>query len=212
MSDARELIKHLADKLHELDDTQEELFKAVDAYLSQPKPKAYPVGYIGTGLTIISAEEFNKLQPAMQKWYDKPLYAELPKADPADGDLLTAAYMCGMHSAKKAPKRETGMSVIGIADDASLRFVQRVLESEAPQADRAVARQMITDIRTRVRSATPGIIKRERVLLNFVELHETIRKARLNFTKRDGTISERIAREIEQAVLKVNGIGVNNDR
>jgi len=117
MSDSRELVKHLADKLHDLDDSQEDTFMTVDAYLSQPDQKA----------------------------------------DQADADLLTAAYMCGMHSAKKAPKRE-------------------------------------------------------RVLLNFVELHETIRKARLNFTKRDGTTSERIAREIEQAVLKVNGIGTDNER
>ena len=45
------------------------------------------------------------------------------------------------------------------------------------------------------------------VLLDFVELHEAIRKARLNFTKRDGTTSERIAKEIEQAVLRKNGLG-----
>lgn len=43
------------------------------------------------------------------------------------------------------------MTVIDIADDDALRFVQRVLESDAPEADRLAAREMITGIRTRVR-------------------------------------------------------------
>jgi hypothetical protein len=44
-----------------------------------------------------------------------------------------------------------GMAAIDISDDDSLRFVQRVLESDAPEADRMAARDMIVGIRTRVR-------------------------------------------------------------
>lgn len=50
------------------------------------------------------------------------------------------------------------MTVIDIADDDALRFVQRVLESQAPEADRQSARDMIVAIRTRFRrnsAATP---------------------------------------------------------
>lgn len=42
------------------------------------------------------------------------------------------------------------MSEIDIADDDALRFVQRVLESNAPESDRKAARDMIVAIRTRV--------------------------------------------------------------
>jgi hypothetical protein len=44
-----------------------------------------------------------------------------------------------------------GMNAIDLSDDDSLRFVQRVLESDAPEADRQAARDMIVGIRTRVR-------------------------------------------------------------
>lgn len=52
------------------------------------------------------------------------------------------------------------MTVLDIADDDALRFVQRVLESNAPESDRNAARQMVSDIRTRVRqtaSAAPSV-------------------------------------------------------
>lgn len=48
------------------------------------------------------------------------------------------------------PERKP-LTVIDIADDDALRFVHRVLESDAPEADRLAAREMITAIRTRVR-------------------------------------------------------------
>ena len=43
------------------------------------------------------------------------------------------------------------MTDIDIQDDDALRFVQRVLESDAPEADRQAARDMVVGIRTRVR-------------------------------------------------------------
>ncbi len=43
------------------------------------------------------------------------------------------------------------MTVLDLQDDDSLRFVQRVLESDATEADREIARQMIVKIRTRIR-------------------------------------------------------------
>jgi hypothetical protein len=43
------------------------------------------------------------------------------------------------------------MNEIDIADDDALRFVQRVLESDAPESDRMDARNMVVAIRTRVR-------------------------------------------------------------
>jgi hypothetical protein len=45
------------------------------------------------------------------------------------------------------------MTEIDIADDEALRFIQRVLESDAPREDRDRAAQMVRDIRTRVRKA-----------------------------------------------------------
>jgi hypothetical protein len=53
------------------------------------------------------------------------------------------------------------MTEIDIADDEALRFIQRVLESSAPQEDRDRAAQMVREIRTRVRKvyaarATPA--------------------------------------------------------
>lgn len=53
-----------------------------------------------------------------------------------------------MHSHKAAP-----MTEIDLADDDALRFIQRVLESEAPREDRDRAAQMVRDIRRRVRKA-----------------------------------------------------------
>lgn len=44
------------------------------------------------------------------------------------------------------------MSHVDLSDDDNLRFVQRVLESGEPQAGRALAREMIVAMRTRVRS------------------------------------------------------------
>jgi hypothetical protein len=46
-----------------------------------------------------------------------------------------------------------GMNEIDIADDDKLRFIQRVLESHAPPEDRKVARDMVVEIRTRIRKA-----------------------------------------------------------
>jgi hypothetical protein len=43
-----------------------------------------------------------------------------------------------------------GMTATDISDDDALRFVQRVLESDAPESDRLAARDMIVGIRTRV--------------------------------------------------------------
>lgn len=44
-----------------------------------------------------------------------------------------------------------GMTVIDIDDDNALRFIQRVLESNASDKDRMDARNMIISIRTRIR-------------------------------------------------------------
>lgn len=49
------------------------------------------------------------------------------------------------------------MSEIDIEDDDSLRFVQRVLESDAPKEDRQSARDMVVGLRKRVRKAHHGI-------------------------------------------------------
>lgn len=43
------------------------------------------------------------------------------------------------------------MPEIDIADDEALRYIQRVLESDAPREDRDRAAQMVRDIRRRVR-------------------------------------------------------------
>jgi hypothetical protein len=48
-------------------------------------------------------------------------------------------------------RKTIGVSVLDYQDDDALRFVQRVLESDAPQADRQAARDMIVEIRTRLR-------------------------------------------------------------
>ena len=47
--------------------------------------------------------------------------------------------------------RHDDMTVLDIADDDALRFVQRVLESEATPKDRLLALEMIVKIRTRMR-------------------------------------------------------------
>ena len=52
---------------------------------------------------------------------------------------------------EKIKAQKSGMTVMDIQDDDSLRFVQRVLESDAPEVDRQRAIAMIVDIRTRVR-------------------------------------------------------------
>lgn len=49
------------------------------------------------------------------------------------------------------------MSEIDIEADDSLRFVQRVLESDAPKEDRQSARDMVVGLRKRVRKAHHGI-------------------------------------------------------
>ncbi len=51
------------------------------------------------------------------------------------------------------PAPEGAMAEIDLADDDALRFIQRVLESDAPNEDRLVARNMVVEIRTRVRKA-----------------------------------------------------------
>jgi hypothetical protein len=46
-----------------------------------------------------------------------------------------------------------GMTVLDYEDDIALRFVQRVLESDATSDDRKAARDMIVEIRTRLRKS-----------------------------------------------------------
>jgi pyruvate formate-lyase activating enzyme-like uncharacterized protein len=53
--------------------------------------------------------------------------------------------------AELAKPEDSGMTVLDIQDDDALRFIQRVLESDAPEADRTAARDKIVEIRTRVR-------------------------------------------------------------
>jgi hypothetical protein len=53
--------------------------------------------------------------------------------------------------AELAKPESSGMTVLDTQDDDDLRFVQRVLESDAPAADRQAARDMVFGIRTRVR-------------------------------------------------------------
>jgi hypothetical protein len=51
------------------------------------------------------------------------------------------------------------MTVIDIQDDDALRLIQRVLESDAPEADRKAARDKIVQLRTRVREfAKPEVL------------------------------------------------------
>lgn len=45
------------------------------------------------------------------------------------------------------------MTVLDIKDDEALRFIQRVLESDATPEDRAKALEFIREIRTRLRSS-----------------------------------------------------------
>jgi hypothetical protein len=58
--------------------------------------------------------------------------------------------ICEME-AELAKPEDSGMTVLDIQDDDALRFIQRVLESDAPEADRTAARDKIVEIRTRVR-------------------------------------------------------------
>lgn len=53
--------------------------------------------------------------------------------------------------AELAKPESIGMTVLDIQDDDAMRFIQRVLESDAPEEDRKAAREMIVGIRTRVR-------------------------------------------------------------
>jgi hypothetical protein len=52
------------------------------------------------------------------------------------------------------------MPEIDIEDDEALRYIQRVLESDAPREDRDRAAQMVRDIRTRVRKAYAAAIRK----------------------------------------------------
>jgi len=47
------------------------------------------------------------------------------------------------------------MTVLDISDDDGLRFVQRVLESDATESDKDTARELVIAIRTRVRKTAP---------------------------------------------------------
>jgi hypothetical protein len=58
--------------------------------------------------------------------------------------------ICEMEADLAKPE-DSGMTVLDIQDDDALRFIQRVLESDAPEADRNAARDKIVEIRTRVR-------------------------------------------------------------
>lgn len=58
-----------------------------------------------------------------------------------------AAKVCAVFT----NNRESGMTVLDYQDDDSLRFIQRVLESDAPEADRATAKDMVVSIRKRLR-------------------------------------------------------------
>ena len=49
------------------------------------------------------------------------------------------------------------MTVMDIQDDDSLRFIQRVLESNAPETDRQCAIAMIVNIRTRKRAPLQSV-------------------------------------------------------
>lgn len=62
----------------------------------------------------------------------------------ADIPLIRAAIEA------KPSSRE--MTVLDVADDDSLRFIQRVLESNAPEQDKADALRMVRDIRLRIRN------------------------------------------------------------
>jgi hypothetical protein len=49
------------------------------------------------------------------------------------------------------------MTVIDIADDDALRFVQRVLEGAPPEGDKKSALEMVRAIRTRMRKPAPAV-------------------------------------------------------
>jgi hypothetical protein len=69
---------------------------------------------------------------------------------------------------------------IDIADDDALRFVQRVLESNAPESDRAAARDMVVAIRTRVRKVYATALASPKVPeLSDEQINDLARKAGL---------------------------------
>jgi hypothetical protein len=51
------------------------------------------------------------------------------------------------------PESSTKITVLDLEDDDSLRFIQRVLESESTPEDKQAARDMVVAIRTRLRSS-----------------------------------------------------------
>ena len=71
---------------------------------------------------------------------------------PKSRDGMMQERMEDLRAALAAP--ESGaMAEIDYTDDDALRFIQRVLESDAPGADKKAARDMVVEIRTRVLKA-----------------------------------------------------------
>jgi hypothetical protein len=97
--------------------------------------------------------------------YKNDFEKELPEEMPVQlrASMETALLVFDKDNAHPDP-----MTVIDIADDDALRFVQRVLESDSPESDRLAAREMITGIRTRVRA----ISKPERKPLTKEEIEQ----------------------------------------
>jgi hypothetical protein len=56
-----------------------------------------------------------------------------------------------LRAALEAKQPPEGMTALDVEDDNSLRFIQRVLESDAPEQDRSAALDMVREIRVRVR-------------------------------------------------------------
>jgi hypothetical protein len=82
---------------------------------------------------------------------DKELLREIFNAIDAHRDCDNFDNLCKKIEAELAKPEPSGMTAQDIRDDDALRFIQRVLESDAPDTDRKEARDKIVEIRTRVR-------------------------------------------------------------
>ena len=103
----------------------------------------------------LDSQDFYEL---MQAYRHAPL-TQLKQTIDAFEDVKAFIVAIGAQQAQPTPAAPAmqPLTVIDIKDDDTLRFVQRVLESNAPQADRDAAAQMVLDIRRRVRGiAAPG--------------------------------------------------------
>ena len=67
------------------------------------------------------------------------------ESEPCDAEKALCAALAAPESG--------AMAEIDYTDDDALRFIQRVLESDAPGADKKAARDMVVEIRTRVLKA-----------------------------------------------------------